>query len=155
MMQVKLRLMKMILESPRGANLVRRYAPQEIMIGEQVFRHTVVIAPETLLSDLHANSLAEVTPAALQKVIALRPDVILATHAGAAMPAPAALRKILAPLKIAIEPMNAGAACRTYNVLVQEGRRPALMWFPDPAAEEVPREGNRKRTQGEEVLYFR
>ena len=145
--------MKMIMESPRGANLVNRYAAQEIVIGEQVFRDALVVTPDTLLSNLAATSLSDLTCEALQSVIALRPDVILATHAGPAMPAPTPLRKLLEPLRVALEPMNAGAACRTYNVLVQEGRRPALLWFP--AAEEVPREGNRKRTQGEEVLYFR
>ncbi len=42
-----------------------------------------------------------------------------------AVSAPAALRAQLKKRGIVIEPMDTGAACRTYNLLIAEGRRVA------------------------------
>jgi uncharacterized protein len=38
---------------------------------------------------------------------------------------PSGLRGVLRNAGIAVEPMDTGAACRTFNVLVAEGRRVA------------------------------
>lgn len=43
---------------------------------------------------------------------------------------PAALRKALEDAGIGVEVMNSPAACRTYNVLLSEGRRIALAVLP-------------------------
>jgi uncharacterized protein len=40
------------------------------------------------------------------------------------------LRTVLRAAGIALEPMDTGAACRTYNVLVAEGRRVAAALIP-------------------------
>ncbi len=42
----------------------------------------------------------------------------------------AALRRSLAELRIGIEPMDTGAACRTFNVLASEDRRVAAALLP-------------------------
>lgn len=44
--------------------------------------------------------------------------------------APAALRDALEEAGIGVEAMNSPAACRTYNVLVSEGRRVAAALLP-------------------------
>jgi len=46
---------------------------------------------------------------------------------------PAALRKSLKDQGITIEPMDTGAACRTFNVLMGEDRRVAAALLPMPA----------------------
>ena len=45
-------------------------------------------------------------------------------------PAPAALRRALEAAGIGVEPMASPAACRTYNVLLSEGRRVAAALLP-------------------------
>ena len=45
---------------------------------------------------------------------------------------PAALRQGLRQAGIVVEPMDTGAACRTYNVLMAEGRRVAAALIPVP-----------------------
>ena len=44
--------------------------------------------------------------------------------------APAVLRKALSARRIAVESMDTGAACRTYNVLMAEDRRVAAALIP-------------------------
>lgn len=43
---------------------------------------------------------------------------------------PAALREALEGIGIGVEPMSTPAACRTYNVLLSEGRRIAVALLP-------------------------
>lgn len=66
----------------------------------------------------------EVTIESLAPVIAAARDIdILVLGCGAAMmPMPAALRAHLRAHRIGLEPMNTGAACRTYNLLLGENR---------------------------------
>jgi uncharacterized protein len=45
-------------------------------------------------------------------------------------PVPAKLRSALRASGIALEPMDTGAACRTYNVLVAEGRQVSAALIP-------------------------
>src|SRR5690242_10366046 len=72
------------------------------------------------------GSMASLTEASFDAV-ARRGDVeILILGTGARMaPVPSAIRLALKRAGIAVEPMDTGAACRTYNVLVAEDRRVA------------------------------
>jgi uncharacterized protein len=66
----------------------------------------------------------EVTIESLAPVIAAARDIdILVLGCGTAMmPMPRELREPLHAYRIALEPMNTGAACRTYNLLLAEHR---------------------------------
>lgn len=66
----------------------------------------------------------EVNAESLEPVVASARDIdILVLGCGAAMtPMPEALRAHLRAHRIALEPMNTGAACRTYNLLLGENR---------------------------------
>ncbi|MDE3080296.1 MAG: Mth938-like domain-containing protein [Paracoccaceae bacterium] len=55
--------------------------------------------------------------------------IILGTGPQIAHP-PAALRKALEDAGLGVEPMGTPAACRTYNVLLSEGRRIAAVLLP-------------------------
>lgn len=73
----------------------------------------------TDISKLTFESLAAVTGAE-------PPVEILLLGCGVrAVPVPAAVRARLKEHGIVVEPMDTGAACRTYNVLIAEGRRVA------------------------------
>ena len=55
--------------------------------------------------------------------------VLLGCGAKMAMP-PAQLKRDLRAAGLSIEPMDTGAACRTFNVLIAEGRRVAAAILP-------------------------
>ncbi|PSL21672.1 Mth938-like domain-containing protein [Shimia abyssi] len=67
-----------------------------------------------------------------ETVLAMKDDVdfiLLGTGAQMA-PVDAAFRAVLDEAEIGIEPMASPTACRTYNVLVSEGRRVAAVLLP-------------------------
>jgi uncharacterized protein len=76
----------------------------------------------------------EVSEAGLAEVITGSDMVdLLLIGCGASMrPVPHELRAALRSVGIAVEPMNTGAACRTFNVLLAEGRRVAAALIAVP-----------------------
>lgn len=82
---------------------------------------------------IHEGSLV-VTPGGLRRwggfedaeaVLAIKEDIdVVLVGCGAEMtPLPAALRQPLEAAGLGVEPMSTASACRTYNVLLGEGRR--------------------------------
>lgn len=109
--------MQMTLDADSRVNLIRSYAPREIRIGERAFRDSLLVTADKLIEAWD--------PQNFEAVFALKPDVVLLGRGEVQQFPPAAVRAAFASRRIALEPMTLGAACRTFNILVQEGRRVA------------------------------
>ncbi len=117
--------MKFTLDRPGTPNVVRGYAPGRLRIGERELARSVIVSARMLIEDWRPQHIDELTAADLEPVLALRPEVLL-LGSGTRQVFPA--RDLLAQLyaaRIGFEVMDTGAACRTYNVLVGEGREVA------------------------------
>jgi uncharacterized protein len=113
--------MKLTQQSADGINLIRRYGPDFILIGEREVRSSCIVSASAVV-DWAPQSVAELTVERLAPLFALAPEVVvLATGARQTFPR-AALRAEFATRRIGLEVMEIGAACRTYNVLVGEER---------------------------------
>ena len=117
--------MKFTLDRPATLHVVRGYAPGRLRIGEADYARSVIVCAATLIDDWRPQHIGELTAADLEPALALRPQVLL-LGSGARQVFPSA--ELLAQLyaaRIGFEVMDTGAACRTYNVLVGEGREVA------------------------------
>jgi uncharacterized protein len=108
-----------------GRQIVEGYGPGGFRVSGAAFAGSVLILPDRTI-DWAVGTMAELSAEAFAAV-AGRDDVeILLLGTGARMaPVPSAIRLALKRAGIVIEPMDTGAACRTYNVLVAEDRRVA------------------------------
>jgi uncharacterized protein len=70
------------------------------------------------------------------QVLALKPQLVIVGATGGYPLVPAQVRAALLARGIGVEAMELGAACRTYNLLVQEGREAVALLFPQPAVGE-------------------
>jgi uncharacterized protein len=114
--------MKFNLDRPGSLHVVRGYAPGQLRIGERAYARSVIVSATTLIEDWRPQQIGELTAADLEPALALKPQVLLlGTGASQAFP-PAELLAQLYAARIGFEVMATGAACRTYNVLVGEGR---------------------------------
>lgn len=100
------------------------YGPGFFRIGGQVFHgptltHRDGAGPWGGLADL--DSLTALAGAV---------DVVLLGTGGEITPVPSDLRRAVEAAGIGIEPMGSASACRTYNVLLGEGRRVAAALIP-------------------------
>lgn len=120
--------MKFTLEGS-GSNLIRSYSGEEIRIGAQAVRSSCIVTAQTLIADWPPQTLDELTAEHLEPVLALHPELVLLGTGPRHRFAPAAVRAAFATGGIGVEVMDLGAACRTFNILVQEERRVAAMLF--------------------------
>lgn len=121
--------MKLQEHSAARINLVGGHAPGRVQINGRWLDAPFLLAPTLLHSPwivgpdaLDMDSLAAIWP--------LEPRVLLLGIARRDHPAARALREPLAGRQVALEVMDVGAACRTYNVLAQEERPVAALLFP-------------------------
>jgi uncharacterized protein len=124
--------MKFTQQRPEGANLIRRYSADHIVVGDREIRESTIITPTALIAWAPRN-VEELSATHLAALFDLSPEVVvLATGATQKFPR-AALRAEFATRKIGLEVMEIGAACRTYNVLVGEERKVvAAILLPSP-----------------------
>jgi uncharacterized protein len=117
--------MKFTLDRPAAAHVVRSYAPGLIRIGDRDLATSVIVTASTLIEPWRPRRMADLAAVDLEPVLALRPEVLLiGSGERQVFPAPDLLAALYAA-RLGFEIMATGAACRTYNVLVAEGREVA------------------------------
>ena len=114
--------MKFTQQSSAGANLIRRYGADFILIGEQEIRWSCLVSAGSL-APWAPRSVEEITPESLAALFEHQPEVVVLSTGTTQKFPRAALRAEFATRRIGLEVMEIGAACRTYNVLVGEERR--------------------------------
>ncbi len=107
----------------RGGRLIQGYGDGRFRIAGRVYNGSVLVFPErSALWDITPD--APLTFDALTPVIeaAGSPDILLIGCGAAFGPEPPGLRRQLKAVGMALEWMDTGAACRTFNILLSEGR---------------------------------
>jgi len=121
--------MKFTLESGSNVNVIRSYSSEEIQIGEHRIRSSCIVTADALIADWPPSTLDELEVNHLEPIFGLRPELVLLGTGAQQRFAPAKIRSAFATRGIGIEAMALGAACRTFNILVQEERRVAAILF--------------------------
>jgi len=118
--------MKFTLENSAAANAVTARAPGEVHVAGRPYRASLVVSPARVIEDWPVRDAALLAEEALETVLGLSPEIILlGTGERQIFPQPR-IYAVIASRGIGFEVMDNGAACRTYNVLLAEGRNVAL-----------------------------
>ena len=113
--------------APLGRQIIERYGASGFRISGTVHLGPVLVFPDRTLSWVDAALTSE----SLAPIVEHGGIEILLLGLGRRMaPVAAELRSWLRQAGIAVEPMDTGAACRTYNVLLGEERRIAAALLP-------------------------
>jgi uncharacterized protein len=110
-----------------GLQMVERYGPSGFRVSGTIYKTPILIFPERTL-EWPAGALDEAGLAAIVEDGAV--ELLLLGLGRRIAPVPASLRQALKGHGIAVEPMDTGAACRTFNVVVAEDRRVAAALLP-------------------------
>lgn len=109
-------------------NSIRAYERGRIVVNEHAIDRHVVVTPDRLIPDW-APSLGELLPSHLEALRELEPEILLlGTGARLHFPTQDCLAVFLEQ-GIGVEVMDTAAACRTYNILLAEGRRVVAALF--------------------------
>jgi uncharacterized protein len=121
--------MKLTLDTDSRVNLIHSYGPGEVRVSGRTLRSNCIVTADAVVEDWNAPSAQDLGPEHLAPLFALEPEVVL-LGTGAEQRFPSReVRAAFLEKRIALEPMDLGAACRTFNILVQEGRRIAAALF--------------------------
>jgi uncharacterized protein len=128
--------MRLVIDSDARILSIRGYSAGEILVGEQRLRAPFIVCPQTLIEHWPVTAVSLLTGEQLAPLLALGPRIVLLGSTRTGERPPVALRRALEAQGIALECMELGAACRTYNVLAQEGRSVAAGLLLGSAPEE-------------------
>jgi uncharacterized protein len=114
--------MRFTLDRHPSANLISHLGPDGIRIGELAVNSSCIVSAFELICDWPVRTVQGLDRDALVPALAMGPEIlILGTGERIQFPA-SALYAELAGRGIGLEVMDTAAACRTYNVLVNEDR---------------------------------
>lgn len=115
--------LKLHLAQNPNQNLITGYGAGYVSVNGRRYERNLIVTPNEIVADWSMR--AELDEAALAPVVQLAPQIILiGTGITLRFPKPEVLKGLIAA-KIGYEIMDTQAACRTYNILLEEGRKVA------------------------------
>ena len=117
--------MRFSLDSDANHYSITSYGPDWVRVSQQEFRRSLIITPERLVSDWPPQTFGDLVEAHFEVIAGLEPEIVLlGTGSRQRFPRPPLVRSLLAR-GVGVEIMDTAAACRTYNIIMLEGRRVA------------------------------
>ena len=111
----------------RTAHSIRHVEPGAIRIGEEIIRENVVLTPDQILRGLPLYDFDSLSLPDLEQLLEPPPEMLILGTGWRNVLPPRELTFALGRRGIAMECMGTPAACRTFNILISEGRRPTAI----------------------------
>ena len=115
--------MQLIHERPDFEYVLRGANGREALVSERRLTASFIVAPDRLIENWNATNATTLSPADLEPLLALQPELVLLGTGEQQVFPPPATRAACLRQGIGLEIMGNAAAARTYNVLAGEGRR--------------------------------
>lgn len=117
-----------------AANVVSSHEPGKVRVGDTTWEQSLVVPWHGTVQPWQVTGFETLDGAAFERLAALAPElVIFGSGARLRFPRPEWLRPLI-ERRIGFETMDTAAACRTYNVLVSEGRSVLAALLIEPRA---------------------
>ncbi len=124
--------MKLQSDHHSGANTITGYGDGYVEINKTPYAHAVVLSSDGAISEWPVQNFESLESKNFSQLIDLKPELILiGTGKRQRFPKPELLKALISA-KIGFEIMDSQAACRTYNILVGEGRQVLLALIVEP-----------------------
>jgi uncharacterized protein len=122
--------MKLHASRPTALNTVTAYGGGYVEINAQRYDHALLVQPEAPVAAWAPVRFEDLSPEHFEAIVVHAPEVVLlGTGPTQRFPHPR-LTAALAARRIGVEAMDTGAACRTYNILMTEGRKVLAALLP-------------------------
>ena len=114
--------MKIEREQAEGRNMFTGYGAGYVEVNRARYTASLVVAADRLVTDWPLESIDALAADHVAAVLDMKPEIVLlGTGATFSFPDPARLAP-LRDARVGVEVMDTAAACRTYNILLGEGR---------------------------------
>ncbi len=114
--------MKFTLDNPTADYVFGNYGDGKLKVNQSEYTTSLIIFPDKLYTDWPVASVDDLEVQHFEQIITRNPDIVL-LGTGLQQKFPSVeLRRSLVQAQLNLEVMDTAAACRTYNLLVAEGR---------------------------------
>ena len=114
--------MKLQADRIEGQNAIARHGPDGVIVNGAEYRESVLVPWRGALQPWRVISFEDLTEAHFESLAAFEPELVIFGSGARIRFVKPALLKPLIGRRIGFETMDTAAACRTYNVLLAEGR---------------------------------
>ncbi|MET0382518.1 MAG: MTH938/NDUFAF3 family protein [Burkholderiaceae bacterium] len=117
-----------------GVNSITHYDVDTLRVNARLRTASTLVPWVGEPQPWNVAGLEQLAPEHFEALLGLDPEVVIFGSGPRLRFVPPALYRCLIEQRVGIETMDSGAACRTYNVLANEGRRVvAAILMPAPA----------------------
>lgn len=115
--------MKLHLTRAEGNQLITAYERGTVSINQHRYQHSVIVLPTEVIADWQVNKFDELSTNDFVRIASYQPEVVLLGTGETHRFIHPKLTVALTDKGIPVECMTTDAACRTYNILMSEGRK--------------------------------
>jgi uncharacterized protein len=112
-----------------AVNFIRAWEPGRVRVADRWVAGNVIVANDAIIESWTPQAAAELTIVDLEPALALQPTIIVLGTGTQQLLPDVELMAAVAARSVGLEIMNTPAACRTFNVLLQEQRRVVAALF--------------------------
>ena len=114
---------KMILDPGNSIYKIVSYTDDAITINDRTYFNSIIVSPDSLIESWPVNNVENINEFLLTPILTMKPEiVIIGTGINIDFPTPKQLQCLI-DHNVGYEIMDTGAACRSYAILMSEGRR--------------------------------
>jgi len=118
--------MKLHLTTSENEHLITGYGDDFIAVNDRKYPSNILLTPNEIYLDWFTGKFSEIAVSSFEKIIALQPEVVLLGTGEKHQFLHPKHYANLTEANIPLECMTTAAACRTYNILMSEGRNVAI-----------------------------
>lgn len=104
---------------------INSYTQGLIVIGDEHFTSSLIITPSIMINNWAPKTFQDIATHHLNQIMQLKPEIILLGTGAKQHFLSSEISLSISELNIGFEVMDTGAACRSYNILLQEDRHVA------------------------------
>lgn len=117
--------MKLHLTTAQNQNLITAYGDGFVAVNQQRYSTNMIVMPNQLIADWMIGGFDDLNASHFEQIAHLKPELVLLGTGEKHQFLHPKMTQALSNMHISIEYMSTAAACRTYNILMAEGRQVA------------------------------
>jgi len=122
--------MDLTLQNPGDHLFIRSVSDSGIQVVDDFYNSSIILSAHELIPDWPVKCVDDIEVQHLEKVLELKPEVVLIGTGSRQSFLPPALMMHFYERNVGVEVMTTDAACRTFNVLVSESRNVVAALIP-------------------------
>lgn len=105
---------------------IQSYDTHKLMIDSKIYEYNLIVSQQEIIQNWQIETIDQLSKKSIAPLLKYSPKIILIGHNQLQHLLPSTLKLELVNDKISLECMSIAAACRTFNILLNEHRAVAL-----------------------------